>query len=820
MAPVFLLFLSGAAALVFQVLWVKEISLVVGIDVHAVTTAVSAFFAGLAAGGLLFGPRADRTARPYRLYGVLEILTALSGVAVTLGLSYAAAPFAALDSRAWPLAWLLLFLLVGLPAAFMGGTVPVLVRAVSPGGRDLGRTGGRLYAANTAGAIAGALLAPFCLVPAFGVRGASIAAAALNLTAAMAAFVLAGSDRSDRARPEEDRSSPLPKTSEARRALALYAFAGALALGYEVAFTQALAPLLSTRSFAFAVVVATYVLGLAAGSALYARVADRVQNRAAAFGTLIASAGLLALLGVLSASDWILAAQRSFAQSVLAATGSDLASACARFALAAGVVVLPATLCLGAAFPAVLKLVAEPARTGRDVGAILALNTIGGIAGTLLTGFVLVPYLGLTRSLGVLAIAAVILGAWAHLSSPTAPGRNRLWILALGTVAFAATLAVPRDLIGRRLAAARGGDLVFYEESAGGAVAVLEQRASHERFRRLYVQGVSNSGDAMTSIRYMRLQALLPLLLHRGEPRSALVVGLGTGITCGALLRYPLLEQRVCVELLPSVVRAAARFEGNYEVTSNPRVEIRLADGRRELLRDGSLYDVITLEPPPPSAAGVVNLYSRDFYELARSRLASGGILAQWWPLPTQNDEDSRSLVRSFLDAFPHASLWTTEIHEMLLIGSREPLEVEASRIAERFRLPEVSSALAEVGIDSEAALLATWVTGREGLLAYVDGAPPVTDDRPLLEHAQWLRRGEFARVLPRILSHATDVPVTGASDALRSEIAGKREILMALYDARIYAYRDERDAFTKALRRVLEAEGDNPYYRWVAGGS
>jgi hypothetical protein len=226
----------------------------------------------------------------------------------------------------------------------------------------------------------------------------------------------------------------------------------------------------------------------------------------------------------------------------------------------------------------------------------------------------------------------------------------------------------------------------------------------------------------------MRLQALLPLLVHRGEPRSALVVGLGTGITCGALLRYPDLERRVCIELLPPVVRASGTFRGNYDVTTDSRVEIRIGDGRRELRRDGSRYDLITLEPSPPSASGVVNLYSRDFYELARGRLADDGILAQWWPLPTQNDEDSRSLVRSFLDAFPHVSLWTTEIHEMLLLGSMSPLLVNHARIAARLGQEEVASALSEVGVDSEAALLATWVTDREGLERYVGGAPPVTD--------------------------------------------------------------------------------------------
>lgn len=151
--------------------------------------------------------------------------------------------------------------------------------------------------------------------------------------------------------------------------------------------------------------------------------------------------------------------------------------------------------------------------------------------------------------------------------------------------------------------------MTFHQASAAGTVVVLEQGSAQNRFRRLYIQGVSNSGDAMSSLRYMRLQALLPLIIHRGEPRTALVIGLGTGVTAGSLLRYPGLEKRVCAELLPAVVQGASYFQGNYGVATSERMELRVRDGRRELLRNTERYDLITLEPPPPSAAGVVNLY-------------------------------------------------------------------------------------------------------------------------------------------------------------------------------------------------------------------
>jgi spermidine synthase len=351
-------------------------------------------------------------------------------------------------------------------------------------------------------------------------------------------------------------------------------------------------------------------------------------------------------------------------------------------------------------------------------------------------------------------------------------------------------------------------------------VAVLEQATpgTGASFRRLYIQGVSNSGDVLPSLRYMRLQALLPLLIHPGEPRSVLVLGFGTGITAGATIASPLPEKRVVFELLPSVVTAGSLFPGNLGAAADPRIEVRIGDGRQGLLRTSLRYDIVTLEPPPPSAAGVANLYSRDFYELARKRLGADGLLAQWWPLPAQNDEDSRSLVRSFLDAFPDVTLWTTELHEMLLVGSERPLVLDSRRVAARFAPAETVRALAEVGVESPAAALATFVTDRSGLERYVAGAPPVTDDRPLIEHAAWVRRGEVRRVLPRLLELASDLPLE-PGDPLRPAIEAERRELVAFYRAALLEMEGRREQASRSLAEPLGRDPSNPYYRWVVRG-
>ncbi|WP_442757830.1 MULTISPECIES: fused MFS/spermidine synthase [unclassified Pseudomonas] len=814
--PAALLFISGGAALIYQVLWVKQLSLVVGVEVYAITAGISAFFAGLAMGGLLFGRWADRLRHPVRLYAGLELAVALLAVAATLGLAQSAALFARLEASVGLLAWLLPLSLVGLPAFLMGGTLPVLVRALTPNGAQTGEAGGRLYAANTAGAICGTLLAAFVLLPLLGVTGAACVAGALNLLAALGAWC--GRGRDERALPTSATAS-LPRTPQARLAIALYCLAGGVALGYEVVWTQSIVQFMSTRAFAFSVVLATYLTGLVLGSALYARRADRIRDPWGLFGLLIAFAGLLALLQIAGLGRWLVTWQTLLESHVLQLTGSQLAGMCARFAAAAVCVVFIPTTLLGAAFPLALRLAVDSGQVGRDVGAVIALNTLGGIVGVMLTGFVLVPGIGLVRTLVVLACLAAAIGAVATWRGKAVHKGMRAAVLLVGGATLVTGALTPPERLAQLLPGARSGELVFYQEGRGGTVAVVNQQRQGQAFNRLYIQGVSNTGDAMPSLRYMRLQALLPLLIHRGEPRSALVIGFGTGITAGAMLRYSGLEHPVVAELLPQVLAAAPLFSGNYDAVNDPRLDIRLRDGRRELLRNEQRYDVITLEPPPPSAAGVVNLYSRDFYQLAASRLQEHGLVAQWLPLPTQNDEDSRSLVRSFLDVFPHASLWTTEFHEMLLIGSATPMVLDVPRIRQRFEQPQVSAALAQVGVSSVEALLATWVTDRQGLERYAGDAQPVTDDRPRIEYAPWVRPREITRVLPALLALRVAPPLENANPSVLAAVNDEWALLRRFYGLSLLAYNGNRQAWMREARALAPISAENPYMRWFTGG-
>lgn len=818
------LFFSGTAALLYQVLWIRQLSLVVGVEVYSITIAISAFFAGLAAGSFIFGRMADSRLRPLYLYAALEACIALAGMAATLLLPRAAGPFVALQARVGPLAWLLPLLLVGLPACVMGGTLPVMIRCIARYRSTVAFAGGWVYAVNTAGGIAGALLCTFVFLRWTGVRNTAFIAGLFNFAAAGIALVF-GRNRDHNTNPASDRTSADTSSisAEERRqatlAIILYAIAGAAAIGYEVVWSQALAQFMSTRVFAFSVVLATYLAGLAVGSALYARFYRRVHDAWGIFALLITGAGAVAMLEIAVLGLWQLRVQYAVAHLVFSATGSEFARMCTMFAVAAfGIVFLPALL-LGAAFPAVLQLAARGAHAGRDAGMILAVNTTGGIAGSLITGFFLIPVLGLVHAVGILAVVAATVGVLSVLLGSATRAKWKLAVAALALVALASGIVTPQDQLARLLLLSRGGGrLVFYSESRGGTVAVAEQQNADHVFRRLYIQGVSNSGDTLPSMRYMRLQALLPLLIHRGNPQSSLVIGFGTGITAGATLRYTGLTKRICVELLPAVIQAGKLFPENYHAEKDPNLTLRISDGRRELLGSTVQYDMITLEPPPPSAEGVVNLYSTDFYRLAARRLNPGGLFAQWLPLPTQNEDDTRALIRSFLDVFPYATLWTTELHEMLLIGSLSPIDLDAASIQQRFAQPDVSAALGAVGIASPAALLATWVTGREGLEAYTGNVRPVTDDFPRIEYAAWVHANEITRTLPHLLALQTDPPLKNASDDLRAQIHEERNVLVEFYAAGIAAYSGNRDLWSSAMQKVMAADSANPYFNWIAG--
>ena len=517
---------------------------------------------------------------------------------------------------------------------------------------------------------------------------------------------------------------------------------------YEIGWTRALALILGSSTYAFSAMLATFLVGLALGALLVSLVLGRRPLGLAAFGAVQAATGLasLAILPALGrlpeAVLWLLG---RFGLS----HGGALAS---QLAVSFAVLLIPTVLC-GAALPLCLQAVTRGlARLGRDVGAVYAANTVGCIVGVAAGGFLLIPHLGIRGTLIAAAGANVAVGVVALAAAPGARVRPRV-AAALCAAAFAAGATLLPRWDPRRIASGvsvyadqflgRGGaaqefeadlarrELLFYVEGSDTTVSVERS----PRTLSLRVNGkvdASNGVDMMTQL----LLGHLPALIHTGA-RRALVIGLGSGVTAGALARHPL-EAIDVAELEPAMV-AAARFfaDENRHALDDPRVRVLRGDGRHVLLAAARPYDLILSEPSNPWIAGVGSLFSREFYRLARDRLAPGGIVASWIHGYTIFPAELRMVARTFREVFPHATLWRAAPGDYLLLGTTRPLVIDGAAMAERFAAAAgVRADLALFDWSDPTDLVHRMLLGQADLARFAAGAPLNTDDRPRLEFA------------------------------------------------------------------------------------
>ncbi len=404
---------------------------------------------------------------------------------------------------------------------------------------------------------------------------------------------------------------------------------------------------------------------------------------------------------------------------------------------------LPMTIAFGAAFPFALAMAG-----GRDdtvteqIGVIYAVNTLGAILGSLLAGFVLVPMIGLHLTIRVVAAIAAVTAIAILMPAPRTRSRVASFVLA-GAVLIAIAI-VPRwdpallssgaykyasQLRGANLESAlTAGELLSYREGSTGTVAVRRLTGTIS----LAIDGkvdASNAGDMLTQ----RMLAHLPLLLHP-NPRRAAIIGLGSGVTLGSALRHPISEATV-LEISPEVVAASSFFESeNHHALSDPRTRIIVGDGRTHLMLGTHSYDVIVSEPSNPWMAGIASLFTREFFEGARARLAPGGLLCQWAHTYDISNADLRSIVATFLSAFPHGTLWLVGDADVLLVGSTEPLDSRIDGIAAAMRRPGVAEDLASIGATRPFSITSLFVAEGAALKAWANGAPLQTDDRSALE--------------------------------------------------------------------------------------
>ena len=738
--PLVLFTVSGAAALVLETVFLRQLSWVLGSSAGALALVLAVFLGGLALGAALFGPLADRARRPLRLFGLFEIGAAVAALGLVWlfgdGRELLLGPLRAIEHATGRrvVEFAMAFVLLLVPTALMGGTLPALGRHRI---RDFDGFAGSvalLYGLNTLGAAAGTFVAGFFLFERLGISRTASVAILAQLLVGGAAIVL------DRRCTTVAGSVPLPppptQAASSRATPARYlgllaaAAGGCAALGYEVVWTRLLSLPLRSFTYSFSLMLSLFLLGLCIGAIALAGLSSRIRNPLRWIGWLQIGMGAY----VASSLVWL---PGHLAPLSSEGFGEFLVRGAGRAAL----VVLPPTILSGISLPLAARAwAASVPHVGREVGAAFAANTLGSITGALAAGLVLLPWLGAPRALGVLALGQAAIGA-VVLGVPARRLGERAAAVLAALVCAAPIVAVePARFVASFLAAARGadsiGELLFFRESATDTIAVVRKEYG---FRDPDAKSLLTNGVAMTATvkpvwRYMAAEGHLPVLLAR-DPRRALAVGVGTGITLGAIASHEGIDSIVAVELSEGVIEALPLFEReNDRVLRDPRVRIVREDGRHWLETTRERFDVITAEPPPPIVAGSVHLYSREFYEACLARLEPGGAMAQWLPLHAQSLVSARMTARTFVDAFPHVLLWLPSVRDAVLVGMREPSGLDLARLDAAWSNPRTRANLDRAFLETPEALLGTLLLDRPGIERWIDGAPAITDDRPRME--------------------------------------------------------------------------------------
>jgi spermidine synthase len=823
---------SGLAGLIYEVGWTRLITLHIGHSIGAASTVVAAFLGGLAVGAAAGGAIAARMSprRSLQAYAMVEIGVALAALALPYELRAIEPILAWSYNDGSPGPWfpfirvVSCLLLVSVPAVALGASFPFAIRWFTSESDDAAAPGGMLYFLNTAGAAAGAIVAGFLLIPSVGISGTTLVGVAASLLAAGSVIAILqlriapptgrGRERKE-ARGKGRKASPRAVHPIAAAppqlwlAAAVLALSGFASLTHEIAWTRILALVFGPTVYAFAATLAAVIAGLAIGSGIGTWMVRRTARAGAGLALALTAAAIITSATYSMAGQAIprLAAQQS------AAASDTYMPVLAYGAVLTAVLIIPTAACLGAAFPLALSLANDRTdQAARRFGFVYAVNTIGSVSGSLAAGFFFIPALGLQNTLRLVSaclIAASVLvlvrgnvsrknrvtGAFASVIAAAALVFSPAWdreLLASGAYLYAPF--VPRDLDLEMLL--KAGTLLYYEEGSSATVSVKKLTGTTT----LAVDGktdASNRGDMLTQ----KLVAHLPLLLH-DNPREVAIVGLGSGVTVGAALRHPITRADV-IEISPEVVEASRFFvEENHRALDDPRTNLILGDGRSHLLLSSRRYDVIISEPSNPWIAGVASLFTREFFEAARARLAPGGVMCQWANAYNISDADLRSIVATFQSVFPHGTAWLVGADDVLLIATDEPLDGRLAGIETHWTRPGVAEDLAEVAAVEPFVLWSLFVGGPGELARYSAGAELLTDDTMRLEFSgpgelHGRRSGENGEILAALLQPDGGPAVIRQARASAGAAQWRnRGVMLAKRDAYPLAY----DDFIKAL--------------------
>jgi len=723
------IFVSGASALVYQLIWVRLLGLVFGVSSFAVATVVAVFLLGLGLGSYFFGRWSERARDPLRIYMYVEL-----GIAATSLIAYlvieALPVYRYLYEYAYnnlgfyglSIARLLLSTLVLLPPVFLiGGTMPLLAKYFLRDPANLGSSFSKIYYLNTLGACAGALLTGFVFVRYFGVIGTLVIAVGGNL---LVALIIALSKRGTGvARPATGERPPYSYM------LVFLFLTGFISLSYEMLWVRILSTYGLSTSQAFALILAGFLLGFSVGAWVVARRVDRHRDLEAWFSA-------VCIVTAFSGAVVLLLLRQFEALTILLADATPMSQLTVGMTLAFTVSFIPAVF-MGILFPLGVRIYAHDIdRIGAKAGNTFFSNTLGCVLGSLLTGFVLIPFVGMWNTT-LLLINLSLLIAVAFLLRGRRPARAQ-WV-SLAIVAAVANLMVftnsktfHAELKGPdQRTVAEGFDVIYYAEGLSGTVTAVERG----NYRGLFVDGQNVSGTDLVLLADSKMLAHVPLLLAK-EPDAALTVGYGTGTTSGSMLLHDVDVH--AVEIEKKIIEAAPLFsEVNYESYADPDLDIVLDDARNYIATTDEEFSVIVTDVTNLKYKRNPYLYTREYFEIMRGALSEDGVAAAWLPVGGLSFNDLRTLIATFDSVFPHTTAWyftQFPTHFIILVGTPGPTMVNLNELREE--IIEVERDLRSLSVDNVYELASMLLLGESDIDALVDGAPIHTDNRPILEYS------------------------------------------------------------------------------------
>lgn len=784
-----LFFLSGATSLIYQVIWTRQMVFVFGSTTFASATVLSAFMGGLAIGSFAAGRIADKVKNPFLIYGILEGVIGLWALAAPLMFSamlpvyksfwlqyhLSVLPFSLLR-------FAIVSLILLVPTACMGATLPLLSRFVTHSLSVVGSRVGTLYAVNTLGAVFGAISGGFFLIPSFGLNASTMSAAAGNILLAVIVYALNGigfgklsapveiaqekplkKKKDKKKKAQEQEPEPAIESAEpdsvdgiSRAAMVTmigFGFSGAIAMIYEVAWTRSLLLIIGSTTYAFSIMLSTFLIGIFIGSLIAARIADQLKQPALWFAILQVLLGAAGLCSILL-FDYLPYLN-------LVANNFDLhnpnVGMIVRFLLA-GSVLMPITLLLGASFPIAVKAcTADLEKIGRSVGTLYSINTLGAILGSFAAGFLIIPALGGEQTLVACATANTILGAFLLIF---VSAERKAFAATSGVFAIALTFwafqqpqvwdlhaLTASQKIRRGLNFNKPGpilpydkwkptvdksfEILFRKDGLCANVAVVEfPDKQHSLFTNGHIDASNGETDMATQV----LLPCIPLLL-RPDAKQVADVGWGSGCTMGYALQFPI-EKMVCAEIEPAVIETSQFFHDvNLAPETCNRLRIEINDGRNYLLATDETFDVITSEPSNPWQAGVCNLYTKEYFQICHDRLKPGGIFTMWWQFNEVPHDDLVRVFAALKKVFKHVVIFQTYPGDIAACASDSPVKINFNDTKRALAAMKHRNELAGYGkIEFPEDLALKVVITDEAIEKMTRDVEPNTDDRNFIE--------------------------------------------------------------------------------------